>query len=126
MPEHSVKEWLAKAEEDAIAGEDILAAGHFYGPACFHFQQAVEKMLKGFLLFHNQRFPKSHDLLQLETFLLPFEPEIKELEPELDILNSYYIETRYPGATSGFTRQEAELGLAAMMKIKEFIKKKVK
>lgn len=126
MPEPSVTEWLAKAKEDEVAGKDILAAGHFYGPACFHFQQAAEKMLKAFLLFHNQRFPKSHDLLQLETLLLPFTPDIKEVEPELDILNSYYIETRYPGANIGFSRKEAETGLAAMMKIKKFIKKKTK
>jgi hypothetical protein len=39
MPEPSVQEWLAKAEEDEVAGKDILAAAHFYGPACFHFQQ---------------------------------------------------------------------------------------
>ena len=30
--------------------------------SCFHFQQAVEKYLKTFLIFHNKDFPKTHNI----------------------------------------------------------------
>jgi len=37
----------------------------FYPQICFQCQQAVGKYLKGFLVYKNKKFPKTHDLSQL-------------------------------------------------------------
>lgn len=119
------KEWLKKAEEDEFAGNDIMKAGHFFSPACFHFQQTAEKLLKGLLIFYDKDFPRVHDLVELETMLLEVVPEIKEYEKELDLLNSYYIETRYPGDFPEFTLIEAQKAFEAVSRIKEFVLSKI-
>ncbi len=119
--EKNYLDWFKKAEEDEFAGKEILDAGRFFAPACFHFQQMTEKYLKGLLVFHDKEFPKVHDLLEIEALLLEIEPGIKNCENELDLLNRYYIETRYPGDYPEFTRKEAEKALKAALKIKEFV-----
>ncbi len=118
--------WFKKADEDEIAGIEILNAGRIFAPACFHFQQMAEKYLKGLLVFYDKEFPKVHDLLELELLLLEIVPEIKNYENELDLLNSYYIETRYPGDYPEFTKNETEQAMTAAKRIKEFVLKKIK
>jgi HEPN domain-containing protein len=118
-------EWFKKADEDEFAGNAILKEKKFAAPACFHFQQMAEKYLKGLLIFNQKPFPKVHDLLELETLLLEFEVNIKELHEDLKILNSYYIETRYPGDYPEFTIQECEDAQRAAANVKEFVLHKI-
>lgn len=59
--EHS-KEWLDHARDDLRVARYLMDAQ----PApceiiCFHCQQAVEKALKGYLIFHDQEAPRTHD-----------------------------------------------------------------
>lgn len=124
--EENFKVWFAKAQEDEFAGVQILNAKKFPAPACFHFQQMAEKYLKGLLIFHGKDFPKIHDLFELETLLLDFEPGIKSLHKDLEALNRYYIETRYPGDYPEFTLKDAKEALDAAEKIKKFVLAKIK
>jgi len=55
--------WLAKSELDLRAARNGLeAAPPLLEDALFHCQQAVEKVLKGFLTWHDNPFQKTHDL----------------------------------------------------------------
>lgn len=56
-----VRGWLAKADNDLLAGQHLLSAGP-YDIVCFHAQQAIEKLLKGLLAFYDQPPPRTHDL----------------------------------------------------------------
>lgn len=98
MVQKLIQEWLDYAHNDELNAKSILTHrdGHPNGP-CFLSQQIAEKNLKALLIFHGKHVPKIHDLLRLETLLLPDEPDIKELHEDLTILNRYYIATRYPG-----------------------------
>jgi|SRR3989344_1958449 len=120
------QEWFNKAEEDEFAGNEILDGERFPAPACFHFQQVAEKYLKGFLIFHSKPFAKVHDLLELETLLQNREPEIVELHSDLEKLNRYYVETRYPGDYPEFTIKDCEEARESAMRIKEFVLNKIK
>ncbi len=120
-PNNGYREWIEKAEEDEFAGEKILEGERFPAPACFHFQQMAEKLLKGLLVFRRQPFPKVHDLLELETLLLELEPNIKDVHEELRFLNGYYVETRYPGDYPEFTLDECRKALEASARVKEFV-----
>ncbi|RJQ30785.1 HEPN domain-containing protein [Candidatus Parcubacteria bacterium] len=124
--EEIILEWIKKAEEDEFAGEIILKDGNFFTPACFHFQQAAEKLLKSLLIFHDIEFSKTHDLLELETLLLEIEPDIKDCEEELILLNRYSVEVRYPGDYPEIFSKEANEALKAARKIKDFVLKKIK
>lgn len=118
-------DWFQKAQEDGLNAASILK--HRDGTpsaACFLSQQMVEKYLKGLLIFHSREFPKVHDLLEIETLLLDVEPEIKKYEEELDMLATYYIETRYPGDYPEFSWQDAKEAYEAAKRIKIFVKEK--
>ena len=119
-------EWFEKADEDEALAEVALQQNTPPSGICFLSQQMAEKYLKGLIVFHNQKFSKVHDLLELEKILINFEPDIKNYEEDMDLLNSYYIETRYPGDYSEFTLEEAKNALEAAQKIKDFVLGKVK
>jgi len=115
------KEWFEKANEDELAGEEVLKNPHLYAPACFHFHQTAEKYLKGFLVFNSNGYPKSHDLLELASLIADLAPDIMNLEEELLLLNDYYIETRYPGDYPEFSLKDAEDARKAAREVKDFI-----
>jgi len=63
----AVEEWLELADADRNAVETCISAGSsLRGIAAFHCQQAVEKLLKGFLTLAGKRSRKTHSLAQLE------------------------------------------------------------
>lgn len=61
-----VKDWLIKANH-YLASARKLAGGRkrYLDTAIYHCHQAAEKAVKGFLVFHDQRFEKSHDIQYL-------------------------------------------------------------
>lgn len=120
------QEWFKKAEEDEIAGKEILEAKRALAPASFHFHQIAEKCLKGLLVFYGKKFPKTHDLFLLEDLLSEKIPGIKELHENLKILNRYYIEARYPGDFPEVTLKEAEKAYQAALEVKDFALNNVK
>jgi HEPN domain-containing protein len=117
------REWARKAEEDELSIQAVLREGA-PSTACFLAQQMAEKYLKGLLVFHGKRLPKVHDLLQLETLLLDIIPDIRSIHDDLDFLNRYYVETRYPGDYPEFTKEEGQRAYEAALRVKAFVMKK--
>lgn len=119
--------WLRKANEDGLSAEAILKdKDGAPSTVCFLSQQMAEKYLKGLLVFYEKEFSKIHDLIKLEELLLDIEPDIEKLDRELDLLNRYYIETRYPGDYPEFTWEDAEEAYKSAKKIKKFVLENIK
>lgn len=58
-----LKQWFEKAAHDKIAARLILDQQPLIlDIACFHCQQAVEKLLKTFLISKKREFSKTHNL----------------------------------------------------------------
>lgn len=92
-----VKEWLAKADDDFMfAGASLNDGSEFFAQICFHFHQAVEKYLKTFIICKELPFAKVHDLLYLLESCASIDASLRELREDCILLNSAYIETRYP------------------------------
>jgi len=92
-----VREWLAKADEDfGFAAASLRGGSEFYSQHCFHFQQAAEKYLKAYILGMELPFERVHDLVHLLKVCATQAPEFNELKEECILLNTAYIETRYP------------------------------
>lgn len=104
------REWLAKADEDFLFAEANLREGsEFYAQLCFHFQQAAEKYLKAYIIKHNLPFDRVHDLVLLLKTCSSHNPEFAELKEECILLNTAYIETRYPVHwPTAYTRETAD------------------
>lgn len=98
MAENPYREWVEYARRDLASAEYLQTMA----PApleiiCFHCQQAVEKALKAFLIYHGvQSVPRIHDLAELCKQCMNIEPAFSELlEPCAD-LTMYAVQTRYP------------------------------
>ena len=91
--------WIAFAQRDVQAA-DVLQRNGIYAESCFHSQQATEKALKAFLLYHGQTPPRIHDLLDLLARCLTFDATLNAFQAECTTLNQYYAPTRYPDAVA--------------------------
>jgi HEPN domain-containing protein len=78
----------------------------------FHCQQAVEKALKGFLVYNEQPFRKTHALAPLSDKCVLLDASLEGVvAPALD-LTRYAVEFRYPGEAEEPTVEEALKWLA--------------
>jgi HEPN domain-containing protein len=106
--------WFEFARTDLKMAELALAAGLF-NQACFHAHQAVEKLLKGFILARGKRVPRTHSLVDLGRLAqeLGFPQELRN---KIRILDGYYLPTRYPDAIPDLShlpnRDEAQEALS--------------
>ncbi|MCF2670898.1 HEPN domain-containing protein [Butyricicoccus pullicaecorum] len=88
--------WLDKALGDLQCARILLT---WNGDPCnvaFHCQQAIEKALKGYLLFKTGRHFDGHNLTYLCRQAVQQDDRFTEWLDESAALNNLYIETRYP------------------------------
>lgn len=95
-------EWVQKAEADWVTAQREWRARKSpnYDASCFHAQQCAEKYLKAKLQESNIRFGRTHNLVTLLELLLPSEPEWDLLRDDLQALNVFAVEFRYPGESA--------------------------
>ncbi|HVA68441.1 MAG TPA: HEPN domain-containing protein [Candidatus Binataceae bacterium] len=106
--------WLRKAKEDLDIAEELLKpAKTLAGGAVFHYQQAAEKSLKAFLVWHDVPFRKTHDLKELGDACVKIEPTLNEAITRAVPLTEYAWKFRYLGEPVELTREEAEASFAA-------------
>ena len=119
------KKWLEKAERDIIAAEKLSEAG-IYDYSLFHSQQAIEKLLKAFLTYHNKPFRKTHDVTLLLKLCISVDESFKELlEAEVDKLYPRAVEVRYPEVEYDVSPEEAEEAIKLAEKVRSFILRKL-
>jgi HEPN domain-containing protein len=108
-----VQNWLTKAQQDlAVAHKLSSEPDPYLGAAIFCCQQAAEKAVKGFLVFYNQRFEKTHDIEALIAVAIPFEPNFSTWREIGARLTPYVAKFRYPGETMQPEPEEFQQALA--------------
>jgi HEPN domain-containing protein len=120
-----IADWFVRADEDLDVAQLILEEERPYNPACFHEQQAAEKYLKGFLAYYSEHVRKIHDLDALLQECVKIDQSFESLQDNTQYLNRFYIESRYPDDYVEFTREDAEKGFEAAIRIKEFVLGKI-
>ena len=93
-----IMEWKRLADMDLVTAKHMFET---YRPipveiVCFHSQQAAEKMLKCFLVFHEIEPPKTHDLKSLIKMCIEIESEYDTINKEAALLSEYAVLPRYP------------------------------
>lgn len=88
--------WVAKARQDLNAARSLLNDRQAPAAIGFHCQQAVEKILKAYLISCREPFVKVHDLDYLVTLGEKHEPALAALRPELATLDPFAVAFRYP------------------------------
>lgn len=96
------EQWLYFADQDLAFAKAGLKDG-FYAHVCFLSQQAVEKTMKGYLVFQDKEYPKTHGLLTLHRLM-----NVDWLDEHLTavkVLSEFYVPLRYPDALPGSTSE---------------------
>ena len=94
-------EWIEKAEEDYNSAKWLQQApdpGH--NSICFHAQQCIEKYLKAWLQEMNVPAPRTHDLGELLSLILPTLPAWSQWQPDFKRITEYAVDARYPGESA--------------------------
>jgi len=122
-----VRKWINKADKDLLSAEREMS---FENPVtetiCFHYQQAVEKYLKAFLLCHQIYFTKTHKIIDLLELCAIVDPSFKDELKDADNLTDYAVEVRYPDVWLEPGFKEAEEALEIAKKAKKSILGKIK
>ena len=91
-----VAAWLERAAQDLGAARILAQSSEPYlSVALYHCQQAAEKAVKGFLVFHDQRAQKTHDIKRLVDIALPFERGFFAWTTAAEQLTPYATKFRY-------------------------------
>lgn len=95
MSEKIIKNWISLAKYDLETAEAMLNAGRYLYVA-FMCQQAIEKILKAcYVKEFNDTPPYTHNLLRLAKELSFFSKIGSDKLEHVEVLNAYYIESRY-------------------------------
>ncbi len=92
-----VREWLSIANRD-LAAARRLASGDdpLWDNAAYHCQQAAEKAVKGYPVFCDRRFRKTHDIVDLMETAIEHEARFVAWFDAAKLLTPYAQELRYP------------------------------
>lgn len=92
-----LKEWLLIAKSDLDSASYLTHMKPFpTAIICYHSQQCVEKLLKGFLALNGDKVPKTHNLLALHKSCCKHDEEFAIIQKQCVQLNGYATDVRYP------------------------------
>jgi HEPN domain-containing protein len=92
-----IRLWIKKADHDLQNKANNLAAANIpTDTLCFHAQQAIEKLFKGFMVAHGITISKTHDLSKLLTDISGLAPDLLAYESILEDISEYSVSMRYP------------------------------
>jgi HEPN domain-containing protein len=122
-----VKLWFKKADSDLKTMENNLKSEDPpTDTICFHAQQAIEKHVKGALIYFGKHISKTHDLVNLLTLITEHIPELESLEDEFHEITRYGVEVRYPDIFYEPSLKEAEKAYEIAIKVKKIVLNKIK
>lgn len=118
--------WFKKADNDLKTGKDEFKTEN---PAtdtiCFHMQQAVEKYLKGFLVYYGYEAEKTHNISRIIEKCIAVDPSFEALtDAGIEILTPYGTIIRYPDDFYMPDMPETEAAIHLAETVEKFVKYK--
>jgi HEPN domain-containing protein len=124
----AVNEWIYFAQMDYYDCALYLAQNRRPAPVeiiCYHCQQSVEKILKGYIAAHGGTIIKTHDLKVLIEQCRQYSSDFDDYAKSCFALTAYISSTRYPPKPE-LMEQDMERALKDALEILEFTKSKLK
>ncbi|HDR4873355.1 TPA: HEPN domain-containing protein [Bacillus cereus] len=117
-----LKEWVFIAKSDFDSAIYLSDMKPFpTAIICYHSQQCVEKLLKGFLALNGRPVPKTHNLLLLHKFCCRLDEEFSLILEQCVQLNGYATDIRYP-YFEALTVQDGLIAIQHAQKVMRFYK----
>jgi len=116
-----VRNWLEKARRDLVTAQNGFAyAETFTDIICFHAQQAGEKYIKAYLVWHEIDFPKTHSLEDLTLLAAQQDQSFLSMHDTASLLTPYAVEIRY-GESEEPSEEDAKAAIEIAQQIKDFV-----
>ena len=121
MDKELVAEWLRFADDnlDTALLLKEMRPQHFE-IICYHCEQAVEKYLKGYLVFKYQMPPKTHDLVILCNLCSESDYNFSKLLEHCSYLKQFGVQPRYPKEMD-ITNANVEKAVRFALEVKSFV-----
>ena len=108
----SADELIYLAESDIISFKELLAGTYYpadrkYNIICFHAAQAVEKLLKGFIISNGKTVERIHDLDILHQAVAGIDVSFAEIKSECVFLNTFAQNIKYSSKIT-ITKQDID------------------
>ncbi|HXH23317.1 MAG TPA: HEPN domain-containing protein [Dehalococcoidia bacterium] len=120
MTDRDPNVWIQFALDD-LAWAKHTSQGGFFSRTCFAAQQAAEKALKAYLLERTRDYPQLISLLSLAVEL---DARFAQLKPDCDVLDEYYLPSRYPlvRPSRTFELEDAQDAIERASRIVSFVR----
>ena len=119
------EDWIERAKSSLELSQAKIIHYIHYEDLCFQAQQAVEKALKGLLIFYNVEPEFTHNIELLINELKRF-TDIPEKINETTQLTNYAVQTRYPGEYDEITKEEYEKAVKIAKDCLDWVENKMK
>jgi HEPN domain-containing protein len=117
-----VHNWIMKARRDLLSAKRLSRGSEPYlDTAIYHCQQSIEKGIKGWLIYHDQSFEKSHDLRLLIGQAFEVEDRFADWLDVAEQISPYATAYRYPGEVLEPDLEEFNQAFQAASKFYDFI-----
>lgn len=117
-----VQNWLTKAQHNLTTARKLSTGTEpILDTAIYHCQQAAEKSLEGLLVFHDQRFDKTHDIEALLKLAVIYETKFARWLGIANRMTDYAYAFRYPDIVMEPSRAECEQALENAANIYAFV-----
>ena len=118
-------EWMGKALVDLWTAERMSQPPELPDIVAYHCQQAMEKVLKAFLVWNDQPFRRTHELLELVQQCEPLDGAFAGLEDAARILDPYATQYRYPGKGPSPGLEQAAIALSLAHEAFAFVEERL-
>ncbi len=117
-----VHNWMMKARRDLLSAKRLARGNDPYlDTAIYHCQQTVEKAVKGWLVYNDQPFEKTHDLRLLVAQASEIDDGFADWFDVADQVSPYATAYRYPGEILEPDMNEFNQAFQAASKFYDFI-----
>ncbi len=120
------EEWFLKGDHDIETAQLLFDERGYSEVICFHIHQAVEKYLKGFLVYIGVKYKWIHDSEELVKACSDIDKSFLNFLGECSSITEYYFESRYPlGDIINYSLDEVKKSLDVAYDIIDLINDKI-
>ncbi|MCC7106624.1 MAG: HEPN domain-containing protein [Chloroflexi bacterium] len=116
-----VRQWLTKVQHDLVTAERMSQPPAVPDAVVFHAQQAAEKALKAFLMWHNRPFRRTHLLQELVDQCADIAAAFDQLSSAAALLTPFAVQSRYPDDLMTPDDEEASQARVAAYEVVTFV-----
>ena len=116
--------WIDRTKSSYELSKATISNNIYFEDLCYQAQQAVEKSLKGLLIYYGVEPEFTHNIGRLLNELEKFTEIAENIREAMDLTN-YAVQTRYPGEYDDITKEEYEKAVKIAKSCLDWVEKKI-